>query len=740
MSSLALPEGSGRSRSKSPGRRDRDKSPGRRDRDKSPGRRERDKSPGRPEKDVSPTRRGRDRTPVRKERERSPVHAQIIDGPDEAERGGRGHQWEVPAPEAPRGGPAFSHTANPQFEHRRGSPPLGSHPSYAQPGQYQHAQVRAEYAEQPKGYGHRPADRRASSPVRYTRPGDYPNVPPQEHPHYADPGQYQYAQTADHGDKYARGETRHLSLQTSAGFNVNTGHGHPQSPTYVQPGYGQTMSPAPLHGPQYAYAQPPGSYDARRKHGPSPGSPGREYAKPVPYQYAQPDERISYKYKGKNSSGDHGHDEREEANVIEIQPGRGPRHSHESLSAGDLGPRMNRLSVSGGVSGAGALALTHHGAPPGSPLLEAYHGTYQSISPMPSPIMGPTLDDDLSDLAPLSARSSDSEDAARRRREKKRVKFYDPEDDAKELAEALRHTRIDAEPLIEILPGLSHDQMLQLRNEYKKYARVQGKGINIAKHIKVQVGSSAFGKACYATALGKWESEAWWANFWYQTNTSRRELLIEALMGRTNAEMRAIKDAFSDKRYGDSLERCMKAELKADKFRVAVLLALEERRQEEASYVSGTAVREDVRRLHDALIARDGGETALIQIVVLRSDAHMREVLKEYERAYGKNFAKEMLRKSTNLVGETLAHILNGLINRPVRDALLLHQALTENSRELRNELLISRLVRYHWDRPHLERIKVEFRNRYRRELASEVAENTKGDFGEFCTELCVRR
>lgn len=326
---------------------------------------------------------------------------------------------------------------------------------------------------------------------------------------------------------------------------------------------------------------------------------------------------------------------------------------------------MHSLSV--GASGASSLTVaTGHGhshsmsggLPPGSPLLEAYHGTYQSISPMPSPMMLPSnLDDDLDDLEPLSGPGGyySSDDSHRHgRRPQKRVSFYDPTPDAKALAEALKHTKPDPDPLIDILPHLSEDEIMQLRLEYKKFIKVQGKGINIAKHIKLKVPGN-LGKVAYATALGRWESEAHWANFWYQSNSSRRELLIESLMGRTNAEIAAIKDAFSDKRYSDSLEKCMKAELKADKFRTAILLALEERRQEENAPLSIDLVRRDVQDLYRALTAKEGGETAMINIIVVRSDKHLREVLQVFERSYKKNFAREMIRKSQNLVVRSIS-------------------------------------------------------------------------------------
>lgn len=357
----------------------------------------------------------------------------------------------------------------------------------------------------------------------------------------------------------------------------------------------------------------------------------------------------------------------------------------------------------------------------------------------------------------------DERDRSRDRRgdkEKRRVKIYDAEDDALALVDALGQRNIDFDTIIDILPALSHDQMLELRNEYKRHCKVQGRGINIAKHIKLKT-SGNFGKIAYVTALGRYESEGYWANYWYQSGNARRELLIEALMGRQNFEIREIKDAFKDKRYGDSLTKCMDKELKADKFRKAVLMALEGERQEESDVWPTEYRNRDVDTLYKALKAREGGESAMLSVVVMRSDSHLREVLRTYERKYQGNFARDALRKSNNLVGEVIAHILNGVINRPSRDAMLLHHALmdlidspsshadgprgssskvsasSKHERQQRYELLISRLVRLHWDRMHLQRVKMEYDEKYGRVVEEDIEEATKGDFREFCTQLC---
>lgn len=537
----------------------------------------------------------------------------------------------------------------------------------------------------------------STSKYERERHGNYAS--PQHHERPAEPKRHMSSSSAEGGEKY-----RQLSMP--GGFNG----GHSPHPQYAQP---QVVS------------RPEG----QRTHSGSISSRGPENAQ---YQYADPS---AYASNGRKPS----YPMSAQPQFVEVNPYHG---SHAPSSP----PKLHRLSVSGGAAGGLSLATPGQhsghmqgGLPPGSPLLESYRGTYQSISPMPSPLMLPsTLDEGLSDLEQLS--SGDSDDSGGHLSKKstlrrKTVSFYDPEPDALALAAALKHSTPETKPIIKILPRLSDDHILMLRTEYKKHMKAQGKGVNIAKHIKMKL-TGNLGKVAYATALGRWESEAHWANFWYQSHSSRRELLIESLMGRTNSEIMKIKDAFSDQRYNNSLEKCMQTELKKDKFRLAVLLALEEKRMSESDKLSIELVRRDAQDLYRALTAKEGGETAMINIIVVRSDKHLAEVLRIFEGQYRKNFAREMIQKSRNLVGETLAHILNGVLNKPVRDALLLHQALGETTKE-RVELLVSRLVRFHWEPRHLERVKVAYKQKYGKRLESAIEDGSKGEFGDFCVALC---
>lgn len=358
------------------------------------------------------------------------------------------------------------------------------------------------------------------------------------------------------------------------------------------------------------------------------------------------------------------------SNVLSAESGRRRERSRSPMpTKGMERLSVNTLSVGGPLHAGGSLS-----AAPGSPMQEAYHGTYQSMSPMPSPLMlasnGPrgTSDVQVMDINGPELEGEGSLTITRGpggevvEKIRRRARFYDPEEDAQRLAKALHGERRapDTGPLIEILPGLTHDQVMELRAEYKRIVKTgpDRKGVNIAKHIHARLKDedSAVMKVCYATALGRWESEAYWANFWYHGNKTRRELLIESLMGRTNDEIRHIKKSFSDKKYADSLTKCMRTELKEDKFKRAVLFVLDERRMEEIGRdgrplpIDRKLVEQDAVTLHHSVLAERGGETAMIDVVVQRSDTHLREVLRFYNAQYQSNFARDCLKKSGNLV------------------------------------------------------------------------------------------
>jgi hypothetical protein len=523
----------------------------------------------------------------------------------------------------------------------------------------------------------------SAAPYPYDEGGyviDYKDLPPEQRPGYAPPAAQFPAFPPDedglaYGDITSPNSSRQTSFQSAY---------PPDAPSVPYPAY-PPQPPTHPTAPSYQYHTPqPAKSDSR--------------SSSYTYQYAQVPSEITYTAKPQGSRTDIQHTQtaqgsqyeqlsrnygyEKDSRTYEVSPGYGKdkldRNSTPSKrvslsvntsvpggldaprSPGGLTAQTSRLSV-GGPPSPGGL-------PPPSPLLEPYHGTYQQMSPLPLILRPKDDEDDLDMLEPLSpqaTRSTGRDDKLSRdahsgkSKTKKSVVVHDSEDEAKTLSKALSGRTVDTAVIIDTLPTMSHDQIAFLVREYKKQVKVQGKGVNLSKHIKTKI-TGNFGKVAYVTALGRWASEGYWANFFYQSHSSRRELLIEALMGRTNGEIWNIKDEFKDKRYSDNLVKCMEQELKMDKFRTAVLMVLEERRQEEQDVYPVEYRNRDVEMLHKALTASKGGESTMLEIIVRRSDSHLRAVLQTYERMYQENFSKAALKKSNNMVVSTSSSRLNG--------------------------------------------------------------------------------
>lgn len=344
--------------------------------------------------------------------------------------------------------------------------------------------------------------------------------------------------------------------------------------------------------------------------------------------------------------------------------GQPPPHSHSHGHVSSLSiPGMAGLSIGGA-----------------SPALQPYQGTYQNISPLPSPSASPISyspagsSHDLSSHgfslgAPLVSPPLVSPPIAKPSSAHDKDSDYDPNPHAKELIACLNHnvSRIDPNPIIKILPRLSPAQLVALRAEYKRLFHQ----VNIAKHIKMQCGTGAFGKVAWIVALGPYESEGWFANSWYQKAVSRNELLIEALVGKSVQEIRKIKRGFKDDKYGNSLERAVKSELGSHKFRTLILMTLDTDNQirdeepENQGYLGSVwghavqspggvnldKVHEDVKKLYEVLDGRPGtGETVLMQILLCRNQVHLREVVRWYRQMYGKDLSRVVIKHSPSLV------------------------------------------------------------------------------------------
>jgi len=84
-----------------------------------------------------------------------------------------------------------------------------------------------------------------------------------------------------------------------------------------------------------------------------------------------------------------------------------------------------------------------------------------------------------------------------------------------------------------------------------------------------------------------------------------------------------------------------------------------------------------------------------------------------------------------------LLHIINGAVDKPLRDAKLLEQAITALVEQGREDLLISRMVRVHWDPYHMDRVKKIYKKKFKVDLSGRLkGVVVDGDFEKFLLRM----
>lgn len=397
---------------------------------------------------------------------------------------------------------------------------------------------------------------------------------------------------------------------------------------------------------------------------------------------------------------------------------------------------------------------------------DAYRPTYYPLSPMPSPGLPPRDRGFSVDVGgnfalggshgSASAGYTLSAGSGRHHRthshghadyirpeEKRRPPEpeYDPNDHAQILYKALKGKVADVGAILKVVPFLSGDQMVDLRAEYKKVHPLGN--VNLAKHLKAQL-SGKVQLAAYVTALGPYESESYWSILSNQKPNFRHALLIEAIMGREMDDIIDIKQSYRDSKNDHNFEKAITKELAADKatgekFKDLVLLQLDTTTRglhmNEWDKVYLDKVRDDAEDLHDAL-AKDKVDSFFVgKIVITRSTTHVRELLRMYKKLFdGQDLARLIAEKLNGLIGEALLHVLNGVLNKPARDARLLEESMKGVG--TRDDLLVARLVRIHWDPEHLTAVKEAYKTKYGMSLRERIKGECSGSYQEFLLNL----
>jgi len=247
--------------------------------------------------------------------------------------------------------------------------------------------------------------------------------------------------------------------------------------------------------------------------------------------------------------------------------------------------------------------------------------------------------------------------------------------------------------------------------------------------------SGNFETALVSTALGPIESEAYFARKAIAGLGTKESMLTEAIMGKSNQQIATLKSVYQ-RRYGETLENAVRGDL-SGKTEQMFVLALAGNKMDDWVQVDPQVVSNDVRTLYAATQGRIGTDVVQVCSILIRAnDAYIRAYVDSYKRQYGQDFLRILRKEFSGHMAGALLYIVKGALNKAERDAELLEDSMAGLG--TRDDLLISRLVRAHWDKAHFTRVKLAYTALYKKDLTKRVKGETSGDYGKMVVVLAT--
>ncbi|KAF2714441.1 Annexin [Pleomassaria siparia CBS 279.74] len=207
---------------------------------------------------------------------------------------------------------------------------------------------------------------------------------------------------------------------------------------------------------------------------------------------------------------------------------------------------------------------------------------------------------------------------------------------------------------------------------------------------------------------------------------TKEAVLNDVLMGRSNADINAIKAEYQ-RLFRRPLEADLRDDLSAGTEQLFVMV-IAARRQEDTAPVIPQQIEADVTELQRAMgnmIAKDSAQTC--QILTSRSDAQLRAITQTYSARFHKSLESIVKTKFSGHMEKALLLLLARANNRAASDAVQLEETMAGLG--TRDQLLIQRLVRAHWDQRHMGQVRSEFQRLYKRDLVKRIKGETSGDY-----------
>lgn len=270
----------------------------------------------------------------------------------------------------------------------------------------------------------------------------------------------------------------------------------------------------------------------------------------------------------------------------------------------------------------------------------------------------------------------------------------------------------DESTLIRILSKPDPLQMALLKNTYNQRLRR-----DLERDIRSET-SKYFRDGLVALVQGPLVHDVHTVQLAIKGLGTKESMLNDVLLGRSNADMRAIKQVYQQT-YGRTLEADVKGDLsmKTEKLFEMVMSAT---RNEDSAPVIPAELDRDCADLHRAMDARIGTDQITVcSILSKRSDGQIRALAHHWQQKYHSSLEKVIASEFSGHMKDALLLMVRRASDRAMSDATQLEDAMAGPG--TRDALLVQRVVRVHWDRAHMDQVKRAYNHRYKKDLIQRV-------------------
>ncbi|KAF4581077.1 annexin-like protein [Ophiocordyceps camponoti-floridani] len=298
---------------------------------------------------------------------------------------------------------------------------------------------------------------------------------------------------------------------------------------------------------------------------------------------------------------------------------------------------------------------------------------------------------------------------------------WDPQPDVQALRSAMKGFGTDEKALIRILTTKDPLQMDLIRNTF---ARSLNR--DLVKDLKSET-SGWFEKGLVQLARGPLLTDVHYLQEAMAGPGTKEVVLNDVLLSRSNADLDAIKSAYHHA-FHKSLVDAVKGELSM-KTQRHFLMVLSASRAEDAAPVIPQQVEDDVTALYKATEAKMGTDELLVcDIMSHRNDNQIRAIAHRYQQRFNRDLEKVISSEFSGHMKDALLYQLRHATDKYMHAATLLEESM--KGMGTKDHLLVSRVVRYHWDRNELANIKGAYQQRYGKTIGSRIKGETSGDYG----------